>query len=596
MTDFARAARRRQLRGVFGIAAAVLVAGGATLFWSDLRGGDAARRRAAAQADGPRQCDVQLTKTAAPARVVLGQTVFITLTADARCADVIRPLHVAFVVDNSIAVGGPKLGAMRNGVNAFIDTLDFTTSRAGLVVYHSVVEILSELSADPVVIKDKTAEFFPRLGSNMRMGLMAGDLILQRGRGLAVRPDVSEVIVLLAGNVDEGDPAALLAEADRIKARGVTILCIGVGGMADFDVLGQIASGPNHVYTEADNALLADDMRTIAAGIGRVRLTGAFVTDTLPADMSFVWGSDDPPARPRGADLLWNFALWPSEGLTLTYEVEPKALGRHATNVGAEVELRFDQGPPKRYPFPVPEVEVVLPPTATSTSSPTPTASPPPTPTPVILPAYLPVALRRHCTPDLRGADFIIVIDTSLSMVERTAGEPKLAWATLAASAFMDELILPADRAGVVVFNNQARLLQSLSANLGALQYALLALFNQLATGTRLDLGLQLAADELAGVTPSGYPGPVPVRYLDPERDKVIVVLTDGQTDPERTAAVAARIRGQGVTIYTIGLGDQVDGRLLERIAGSPSRYFPTADGQALADIYRQIASYRGCP
>jgi len=50
------------------------------------------------------------------------------------------------------------------------------------------------------------------------------------------------------------------------------------------------------------------------------------------------------------------------------------------------------------------------------------------------------------------------------------------------------------------------------------------------------------------------------------------------------------------VTIYTIGLGDQVDGRLLERVAGSASRYFPTADGTALADIYRQIAHYRGCP
>lgn len=591
MSEGRTADGRRPGRRAVAATMLLLVAGAGALAL-----GDAARRAAVAQGDVPRQCDVRLDKRAAPERVILGQTARITLTADARCSAVVRPLHVAFVVDNTIAVGGPKMAALRKGVAAFVDTMDFASSRAGLAVYYGSVDILTELTADPQIVKDKTAEFFPRPGSDMKMGLRAGDLILQRGRSLAVRPDVSEVIVLMAGNVDDGDAAALVAEADRIKARGVTILCVGVGGQADFDVLEQIATSPNHVFTEADNALLADDMRGIAEGIGRVRLVGAFITDTLPADMSFVWGSDDPPARPRGAALLWNFAAWPAEGITVTYEVEPKMLGRRPANVSAEIELRFDQGAPRRYPFPVPEIDVVLAPTGTPTRTATPTATPPPTPTRVVLPAYLPVAYRRYCVPDLRGADFVVVIDTSLSMVERTAGEPKLAWATLAASTFMDELILPADRAAVVVFNSEARLLQPLTPNLGALQYSLLALFNTLGSGTRLDMGLRLAADELAGTSPSGYPGPVPPRYRDPERDHVIIVLTDGQTDPARTLAVADAIRATGVTIYTIGLGDSVDGALLTRVAGGGAHYFPTADGQALADIYRQIAHFRGCP
>ena len=160
----------------------------------------------------------------------------------------------------------------------------------------------------------------------------------------------------------------------------------------------------------------------------------------------------------------------------------------------------------------------------------------------------------------------------------------------------MDELILPADRAAVIVFNSDARLIQPLTPNLGALQYALLALFNTLGSGTRLDQGLRLAADELAGTAVGGYPGPVPLRYRDPERDKVIIVLTDGQTDPVRASAVADAVRAQGVTIYTIGLGDSVDGALLARVAGGAAHYFPTADGRSLADIYRQIAHFRGCP
>jgi len=76
----------------------------------------------------------------------------------------------------------------------------------------------------------------------------------------------------------------------------------------------------------------------------------------------------------------------------------------------------------------------------------------------------------------------------------------------------------------------------------------------------------------------------------------VIVVLTDGQTDAVRTIAVADAVRARGVTIYTIGLGDDIDGALLERVAGGRGRFFPTASGTALADIYRQIARYRGCP
>ena len=225
-----------------------------------------------------------------------------------------------------------------------------------------------------------------------------------------------------------------------------------------------------------------------------------------------------------------------------------------------------------------------------STPSPTPTAGPPspssapPTATPTrtttavpIRPLYLPFTSRYRCQPTSRPVDIALILDTSSSMT----GDKLLA-AQRAASTFANLLNLrpDRDRAAVIGFDATARLAQPLTASRAALQGALASLSPS--PGTRIDLGLAAATDELTG----------PRRR--PEADRALVLLTDGLpqggTEAE-TIAQGDRARAAGIATWVVGLGADVQPALLARIAGGADHVRLAPDAADLEEIYRQIAS-----
>jgi Mg-chelatase subunit ChlD len=147
----------------------------------------------------------------------------------------------------------------------------------------------------------------------------------------------------------------------------------------------------------------------------------------------------------------------------------------------------------------------------------------------------------------------------------------------------VDQLALPRDQVGVVAFNSRADLVSELSPSAERIGEAIDGLVSS--PGTYIDLGLAAALDELRS----------PRR--DPANGPVIVLLTDGiATDPPAGRSVAAEARAGGITIYTIGLGQDVDTPYLEHLAGSPARYYFAPTAGELADIYRAIARAIPCP
>ena len=206
--------------------------------------------------------------------------------------------------------------------------------------------------------------------------------------------------------------------------------------------------------------------------------------------------------------------------------------------------------------------------------SPTSTAAP----TPVPVPVYLPLALRERPKIERQYADVVLILDTSSSMTP-----PKLAAAKDAARALVAELALPRDRVAIVSFNQEAQLVIGLTGDVRALDAAITTLTT--AIGTRIDRGLLAATAELAS------------DRRTPANQANFVLITDGRQGvvPEDAIAAAAAARQQGITVFAVGLGNDVDGPFLQSLAGDPTRYFFAPDETQLAAITRQVAHVIPC-
>jgi Mg-chelatase subunit ChlD len=242
--------------------------------------------------------------------------------------------------------------------------------------------------------------------------------------------------------------------------------------------------------------------------------------------------------------------------------------------------------------------------TSTSTATAMQTASP----TPGSLSVFLPILLARQCWDRLRPVDVVLVIDVSTSMSRLTsAGRTKLAAVQAAASDFVMAIARTggsdrAVRVAVVGFNRVAWLAGPLDADADAAQAALAGLPDRLGEGTRLDLALETgaAALDLIGTRSS--------------RDKVLVLLTDGLpngvptpapagSQEEAVLAAAARVKGEGIRVYTIGVGrsdapdpaDRVNTDLMRGMASQPEMFYQAPDPEEVAELYQAVADDIPC-
>jgi Mg-chelatase subunit ChlD len=175
--------------------------------------------------------------------------------------------------------------------------------------------------------------------------------------------------------------------------------------------------------------------------------------------------------------------------------------------------------------------------------------------------------------------DAVLVIDASSSMT----GD-KLEAAKTAARAFLAAVPVPQNQIGIVTFHRTAAIASRLTGDAGALDRAVGGI--QVAPGTHIDAGLDEAKTVLAG----------PERVVS--HVAVVVLLTDGiqEHDPERPLAIASTLRGEGVELFVVGLGADVDVSYLELLAGRRDRVFLSPLASDLAAIYAGLARLIPCP
>ena len=179
--------------------------------------------------------------------------------------------------------------------------------------------------------------------------------------------------------------------------------------------------------------------------------------------------------------------------------------------------------------------------------------------------------------------DLAIVLDSSGSMKQLFFwGNDPWGQRKEAARELIDRLA-PTDRVAVIDFDEKAVLLHPLRAldSGEELEAARRAVGEVDSTGgTDLTAGLSLAVEVLES---DGAP----------ERERFIIFLTDGMGafDP----GVVERARSGSITIYTVGLGSEIDAALLDRSIARPTggEYFAVGRAADLAAVFERIYTER---
>lgn len=535
---------------------------------------------AATPTPGPLACRVAGTKGAAPRRVVLGHAVEVSITLRAACPGASRfeGADVLLVVDRSgsMAPGGKidtaKAVAVRLA-RAFADA----PHRVGLVTFAGDARLDAPLAAGWDVGSPPPAAALAAILSAMpaegTTDLAAALELAHATLGAARRPKAIPLAVVISDGRSDTS-----ATADALAADGILVASVIVGDDADRYGLESIAAAADLVFDAgAPGAAAAIHRRLLTTIYGAVAGDWA-IDDALGAQVELVANSPLPAAGRSDDRLLWARPILPPGGITLTYRVRPLAPGRINTNRFAWADYTDADGARRRYVLPIPVVDVITP-----TPSPTPTA----TATPVPPRVYLPIALNERCRPTTSPVDAVLVLDASTSMLERIAdGRTKLDAARGAIGTFLDQLRLTSgDRAAIIAFHNAAVVAAPLTADRGRLDRALSAIATD--RQTCLPCGIDAAS------------GVLDAAGRRAERRAMMIVLTDGRSNPRPAGdavASAARAKAAGITIYTIGLGADLDVEALAAIASTPRSFIRAADAAALDAIYRDIAKTIPCP
>ncbi len=124
----------------------------------------------------------------------------------------------------------------------------------------------------------------------------------------------------------------------------------------------------------------------------------------------------------------------------------------------------------------------------------------------------------------------------------------------------------------------------------------------QISGGTRIHVGLMWGWFTLSPKWQGLWDAAKPSLPKDPDPenlDKVVVLMTDGEnsfgtgtfSENPVTIQVCNAIKASGITIYTVGFGNQadIDEALLKACATQETNYFYAPDADALKDAFRQI-------
>ncbi len=199
------------------------------------------------------------------------------------------PTDVAFVLDRSGSMSGPKIELVKQAVDVACGLLR-DEDRVALVVFDNEVDVVQALAAATPRAKAAIRMALPgvdaRGGTNLSGGWLTGCRELATGQEADdAKARTRRAVLLTDGQANDGivDPARLGREANQLRRRGISTTTLGVGLGFDEFLLSAMAEagGGNFAFIERPEQLrgffeqeLQELLRTVAIGLT--------VTVTLP--------------------------------------------------------------------------------------------------------------------------------------------------------------------------------------------------------------------------------------------------------------------------------------------------------------------------
>jgi Mg-chelatase subunit ChlD len=486
--------------------------------------------------DNQSDCKVTPDKVAAPAEIMLGETVRVTLTLTSTCPPRVAPIDVVLVIDQSGSMGDAgKLDNAKKAAKAFLEAMDLSISRVGLVTFNQEAGLRVPLSQDARRIRGEIDSLIAGGKTNISAAIDIAHAELKRdpqGHQLAL-------VVLTDGrNTVPADPVPVAA--GRAKDDGITVAAFCAGGDCD-PGLKDAASDLSLYFSVTDLAKLVELYTALAGKLQQNSIVTLTIRDEIPANMRYVAGSATPKADTDGPNVLvWNLkGDLPPAGLS--YLLEPLEVGTHPTNIVAAGNFVDRRGMPGNTVFPVPVVKVRKPDCA-----------------PIPLEVYF-------------------LIDDSNCLNGATLdGEPSLVAIHQGVDKVLAQMNLGRDTAAVIGFGDAAITYQPLTAD----REAVLAAVDRVGmtdSTARLDKAYEEVRAQMK-------------QLHRPGAQVVTIAVTDGpmMPSPDLAALVAGALSRMGVKHYAIGIGTLAQHSTLRAIS-EPGGYRDLSFGGSVIQAYTEL-------
>ena len=253
------------------------------------------------------------------------------------CPPIRRAANVLLLVDKSESMAeNDAFASAVAAAEAYIGTMDFTVSRAGVVFFDDAPELAAPPSQDAAALRAALSGYTPQSTTDIAAALMLADTTFANlaAQGSSVGSLPAVIVLLTDGQAT--DPAAAAAVGQRLKDSGIRLITVGVG-QADNAFLFDLASSPTDHFEVADPEQLPTLYAELAAQLKSAVAFDMNLVEPLGNNLQLLPESVVPAADIANNTLTWNVASVDMDGATFSYRATVDRLGLHNVNSGDTV-------------------------------------------------------------------------------------------------------------------------------------------------------------------------------------------------------------------------------------------------------------------